>query len=146
MTVMPGLRPVAFNSGSFLDRHGAARQITFEFFPGPVLHLRVDDGTMCQFAPWDDFPRFWSATGIMVTAQGAGVAPAIYAFVRDLLAPWGAMIAPSEKLTENGRTLWRLLDPKIEMEFVEAEGCYRPDLTGLAPPQPPPPPPPPAAV
>ena len=118
-------------TGSFGDKTGTTRNFTFSgLFGGanPFLTIQIDDGTVASFAPWPaPHGDFWSSTGIVVVTHRVGIATAIYAIARDILAPGGRRIAPSDNLKDDGVALWGFLDPSIQTEPTVG-GASRPKL------------------
>lgn len=120
-------------SGSFVDKNGVARTFTFGgqlTGNDPFLTIKVDDRIIASFKPWPSpHQNSWSASGIVVQDQGKGIAKNIYAVARDILAPHGIRIAPSDNLFGDGKQLWASLDPGIKMEErPDMQGYYRPKL------------------
>lgn len=138
-TTLPGLKGVNVsfltkNSGEFIDRLGDIRRFKFEGTlggPDPYITIVIDDGSMCSFKPWPNYPTFWCASGLFVCDKQKGIGTAIYACISQILECCGCRIAPSEQVTDQGKDFWSRLDPEIKWELVEDEGCNRPDLTGL---------------
>ncbi|WP_146203777.1 hypothetical protein [Azospirillum sp. TSO5] len=123
----------ASGTGSFVDKEGSVRTFAYGCdFQGadPFLTIAVEDATFSTFKPWPaPHEKTWSASGIDVHHRGKGIAKNIYAAARDILAPHGISIAPSDNLFDDGMKLWKSLDPAIEMEEQpDRPTYYRPKL------------------
>jgi hypothetical protein len=138
-STLPGLisvtvKIVADGRGCFTDKSGSIWQIEGSgSFGGndAFLTALVGDGSMCSFHPFPDYPAFWMASGLVVNTHRQGFASAMYVFAREVLAAHGKRIAPSETVMKDGVSLWTYLDPDVKWEWLSAQGCWRPDLSGL---------------
>jgi len=139
-SILPGLSGVsvtikADGRGCFADKSGSIRQIEGSGSlkgDNPYLTILVDDGSMCSFQPFPNYPAFWMASGLIVNTRRRGFASAMYMFAREaFLSEWGKRIAPSETVKEDGLSFWRYLDPDVKWEWLSEQGCWRPNLSGL---------------
>jgi hypothetical protein len=138
-TSLPGLAGVsveidADGRGRFTDRSGNMRHIEASGNFGEedsFLTIFVDGEPMCSFHPFPNYPAFWMASGLVVNTGRQGIASAIYAYVRDVLASQGRQIAPSETVKDDGVAFWAYIDHNVKWEWLPELGCSRPDLTGL---------------
>jgi hypothetical protein len=141
-TTLPGLSNVVVNltsngTGEFTDRSGNLRQLQYGgdlHGVDPYLTITVDDESFCSFTPWPEYPAFWTASGLIVNTRRQGFASAMYACAKQVLAARGMQIAPSERVTDDGKELWAYLDSNVKWEWVAHQGCSRPDLTEVQPP------------
>lgn len=142
-TQMPGLsrvqvtlndRSSPIGIGQIVDKLG--KQWSFGYdLDQTGLFMKIDDLTICSFAPWPEYPEFWSASGLMVDAGRKGLASAFFIGAQQIITLVGGKhISPSDNVTQDGRGMWKKLDPSIEWEWVAGSGSYRLDLTGRLPP------------
>jgi hypothetical protein len=89
-------------TGSFFDRSNSRHSFSYSLSlngEDPGLTILTDDDSMCSFKPWPEpYSGYWSASGLVVQTHRQRIATAIYAIARDLLAPFGLQIAPSDNL------------------------------------------------
>lgn len=143
-SAMPGLARVdvildepipAAGTGKIIDTNGGGWSLRYSRGGTYLTMMTIEDGSMCSFAPWPEYPEFWSASGLVVNTERVGLASAFYICAMKLIRfSGGKQISPSDNVTPLGRGLWGKLDPAIGWEPVAATGGFRLDLSGRAPP------------
>lgn len=135
--VQVSLHPPVPSSGTatVVDTAGKSWALSYGM-AGPALTMEIcEDGAICSFEPWAEYPDHWSAIGLVVNTERVGLASGFYRCAL-LLMPYvgGRYISPSDNVTPSGRGLWSKLDPSIVWEPVETSGGFRLDLTGRSAP------------
>lgn len=141
-SAMPGLARVdvildepipAAGTGKIIDTNGDQWSLRYDCGDTYLTMIITEDDSMCSFAPWPEYPDFWSASGLIVNTERVGLASAFYICARKLIRfSGGKQISPSDNVTPLGRGLWGKLDPSIGWEPVAATGGFRLDLSGRA--------------
>jgi hypothetical protein len=116
--------------GQITDINGNRWSLCYHIAVDNLAMKILEEESVCSFAPWSEYPAFWSASGMFVSTQRVGLASAFYIAARQLIAfSGGRFISPSDNVTPMGRALWGKIDPSIQWEAVYETGGFRLDLS-----------------